>query len=300
MSATGVNQREVADVIRQHGGTVSNIVHQRVDFLVATSAAVTRNTQAVRKARDKFLLPLVSPEFVSVSVARGGMCDPKMFVPRANDVLVPDEDAAGTSAQRSMAAGPITLHGLGVPADGRIEVLVEMDGGAELQWPSHVSAGASNRLFELIYQALPEQGYDEAVPSRVRFDAVGVSADGVPAGWAGRLWDVEEGTWRPWRPSCTPSKADHKNLVSHTSVSSMGPPEVITRPTIVTGDHPGQPGATRRHTLRRGKAPRWWTRWTGGWGGCSRLVARPNSSRMAGTQAGAHSRARHRSIAKQR
>ena len=46
-------------------------VHRRVDYLVASALAVRRGTQAVRKARDKFGVAVVTPAFVFDSISAG-------------------------------------------------------------------------------------------------------------------------------------------------------------------------------------------------------------------------------------
>ena len=66
-----VNRRTLEDEISRGGGTLSNTVHRRVDIVVASEQALRRKTQAVRNARDKFGIALVSPAFVGDSLRAG-------------------------------------------------------------------------------------------------------------------------------------------------------------------------------------------------------------------------------------
>ena len=70
LSATGPNQDELATLIDRHGGTVSRLVHKRVDVLVATEEAVRVNSERVRKAHA-LGIPLVSPAFVHDALKAG-------------------------------------------------------------------------------------------------------------------------------------------------------------------------------------------------------------------------------------
>ena len=81
LSATGEHQGQLQKIIEQNGGVVSRSVHRRVDLLVATDAAIKRDTQAVRKARNKFSIPLVLPSFVHTSVADGMRCEASAHTP---------------------------------------------------------------------------------------------------------------------------------------------------------------------------------------------------------------------------
>ena len=53
VSTTGVPQKQIEQLVTSHGGAISKIVHRRINFLIATNAAVAKNTQAVRKAREE-------------------------------------------------------------------------------------------------------------------------------------------------------------------------------------------------------------------------------------------------------
>ena len=106
LSAGGgeVSQRELAALIAKHGGAVSNTIHKRVDFVVASERAVRRNTQAVRKARDKFGIPLVTPQFVVDSARAKRLCDHAEYAPAARAPR-----AAAAPAPAPVAAAP-TSH----------------------------------------------------------------------------------------------------------------------------------------------------------------------------------------------
>ena len=81
ISATGTPQGELRKLIERHGGFVSQTVHKKVDLLVVSHRAVQRNTQKVRKARDKFAIPLVLTTFVNDSVASGEWCAVEDYAP---------------------------------------------------------------------------------------------------------------------------------------------------------------------------------------------------------------------------
>ena len=76
-----LGRRSLEELIVSRGGVISNTVHRRVSYVVASDRAVRRNTQAVRKARLKFGIPLVTPEFVSSSARAGAIANPDDYVP---------------------------------------------------------------------------------------------------------------------------------------------------------------------------------------------------------------------------
>lgn len=204
VSSTGVPQKAIEALVARHGGAVSNVVHRRVDYLVCTEAAIRKNTQAVRKAVDKFSIPLVSPAFLHDSIADGAVKDAAAYAP-----------SVGTSEPNKKKPAAATLEAFGAPSHGRIEVLVELTDFPEQWWPLRVAAtSADGRNFDIVYERLPSVGYDEESPSRARFDPAGTSAEGVPDGAMGRLWDGDEQCWRPWRleggaaPPRVPSKPE--------------------------------------------------------------------------------------------
>jgi hypothetical protein len=189
----GVSQREIAKCIREHGGEVSNIVHRRVDLLVATGLALQRNTQAVRKAQKHGLL-LVTPDFLIDSVDAGTLMDPADYPPDQ------DLDTISDKAPREGATpGMVGLN------SGHLEVQVEMSDDPPLVWwPAHIGqatdegdSGPRGRLpCSLTYLPLPERGYNEPTESRCMLDCE--CAIGCGSG-VRRLWDLEEAIWRPWR-----------------------------------------------------------------------------------------------------
>lgn len=82
MSATGLKQKELKKLIERHGGSVARILHRRVHLLVATEIAVRRNTQKVRKARDKGIA-IVTPAFLHDSLKAGEvLSDVAAYEPR--------------------------------------------------------------------------------------------------------------------------------------------------------------------------------------------------------------------------
>ena len=192
LSVAGESQKAIEHLVVSHGGSISKIVHRRVDLLVVTPEAVARNTQHVRKARDKYSIPLVTTAFLSDSVSAGELRDPLEYRPASS--------SGGDGASPPPPQPPADLPGaLGFPSVGTfaIEVFVELCDSPAVWWPVTVSSPPTGKLFDIVYESLPAVGYDEPSPSRGRFDPR--AADGVPDGAAGRVWDVDEGTWRPWR-----------------------------------------------------------------------------------------------------
>ena len=196
LSAGGVSQAQLAEDIKAAGGVVSNTVHKRVNFLVATPYALEKNTQWVRKARTKFQhVVLVLPEFVAASALAGSLCDPALFSPAA----------PASSSRESKPPKGATLAEAGLKVGDTIEVLVEMVDEPTIQWwPTTLEAPpASNpltRAHPIVYLPLPSREYDEPNPSRARFEAACDEPDSTaePA-TSGRLYDLEEGEWREWR-----------------------------------------------------------------------------------------------------
>ena len=82
LTVSGVSRVELRKLIERHGGLVSNTVHAKVDLVVATERAVRLNTQFVRKARDKFGIPLVTPAFVLDTIAAGEWQDVLQYEPK--------------------------------------------------------------------------------------------------------------------------------------------------------------------------------------------------------------------------
>merc|ERR1712087_397567 len=76
-----LSQRELAAIIVQHGGKISNTVHRKCHMLVASEQAIRRNTQAVRKAQHKFNIPIVSVEDVLQVAETGQACLPTKSQP---------------------------------------------------------------------------------------------------------------------------------------------------------------------------------------------------------------------------
>ena len=230
LSTHGDSQKELEELIVAQGGSVARFVHARVSLLLATDAALTNNTQAVRKGR-KFGVPIVRPAFLRDSVAASRLLDVE------DPIYAPKEDAAGSvgasacstadEAAPPRGAGAPALEAVGLSSNEVIEVLVEMSDEPTLQWwPARVSAGgtsASGRqgLHSLVYQPLATRGYEDEVASRARFDPE-----------RDRLWDADEAIWRPWRrlaaaaaaaapnPKPTALKAGHEN---HESVVEGAP-----------------------------------------------------------------------------
>ena len=117
VSATGESQGALAALITAGGGTVVKIVNSSVDYVVATPLAVRRRTQAVRKARDKFGVPLVLPAFVRDALAKGALGDAAAYEPRADAVVQQQGRPASSASLASLGLKPgsVTL-GLGVRA----------------------------------------------------------------------------------------------------------------------------------------------------------------------------------------
>ena len=134
LSATGESQGALAALITAGGGTVVKIVNSSVDYVVATPLAVRRRTQAVRKARDKFGVPLVLPAFIRDALATGALGDAAAYEPRA-DAVVKQEGRPASSA---------SLASLGLKPGSAISVLVEMsDDPVEQWWPTAVHPNPS-------------------------------------------------------------------------------------------------------------------------------------------------------------
>ena len=202
ISTTGVSQKEVEQLISRHDGLLSKIVHRRVHFLITTDAAVEKNTQAVRKARDKYGIPLVRLDFLYDSIAKGGLQDASAYAPsEPKPGKCITTDTTGTTTKTP------SLAALGVGSNGRLEVLVELSDLPDQWWPVRlVSDTPSGRYFDIVYEALPEVGYEEETPSKARFDPAGREAVGLPEGAMGQLWDGDEQIWRPWRRPCATAK----------------------------------------------------------------------------------------------
>ena len=201
LSASGVNQSQLAAEIQRNGGRFSRTVHKRVDFLVVTREAVRRDTQPVRKVRRKFTgVQMVLPEFVHDSARAGAICDPATYAPEPHRKAGSVETAqpAGSSGQSKRVR---TLAEIDLIAGQQIEVLVEMDGDPPVVWwPATVKAptpGAVMGAHPIEYISLPSRGYPDVTPSRARFER---ASDGdAPIKADGKLYDLDEGVWRPWR-----------------------------------------------------------------------------------------------------
>ena len=79
---------------------MSSTVHKRIDFVVASERAVRRNTQTVRKANDKFGLPLVTPRYIVDSITQGSPCDPAMYAPKPRQKRLPAALSDGGATSR--------------------------------------------------------------------------------------------------------------------------------------------------------------------------------------------------------
>ena len=220
LSCTGVPQKELEDLISKHGGTISSVVHKRVTFVVATEAAISKNTQAVRKAKGKFAIPLVTPQFLRDSITAGRLLDATEYMPIMS-TLAPASPAAADEAVGMQSR--------------RIEVFVEMT-EVDQWWPVRVSAApVDERHYDIVYEPLPACGYDEETPSKARFDPAGKAAKGVPDGALGRLFDCNEQCWRPWRdvggssssaappPAGAPTVAPERPAVVPACLPAVGP-----------------------------------------------------------------------------
>ena len=208
LSATGVRQIDLEREIKTHGGKISRTIHKRVDFLVATPAALRRNTQAVRKAKQKFTeIVMVTPEFVHSSVLAGAMSgDPSSFA--VSEAAEASTAATATGTSSATATGPrgASLAEIGMQSGACIEVLVEMsDEPLEQWWPARVEAPSDGGwIHPIAYLPLPSRGYSAETPSKARFGRVSAANKSTPpadqpVGADGRLYDVDEGVWRPWR-----------------------------------------------------------------------------------------------------
>ena len=207
LSASGVSQAALEQTIVQNGGKMSRTIHKRVHFLVATPVAVQRSTQAVRKVQRKFTeVAMVTPEFVQASIEAGVLLLDKLesFRPAtSSERSLPPTAAPEVAGVAAASSGPrgASLQDIGLRSGERIEVLVEMCDAIEplMQWwPSCVSApeDGSGSVHPIVYEPLPARGYDEETPSRARFK----DAPAPPEfGGDGRLYDLDEGVWRPWR-----------------------------------------------------------------------------------------------------
>ena len=210
LSGDALSQKELGNLITQHGGSISNLVHRRVDFLIATGLAVLRNTQAVRKARKNEVM-LVRPSFIFDSIEAGSLLDPADYEPDPSDIDANERPREGS-----------TMAAVGLQPGESFEVQVEMSDPPPLVWwpvrcTPRSKVDGSVPLHDLIYLPLLSRGYDEETPSRCTFDA---------APGAQRLWDADEAVWRSWRrmgaPALTaaPAAVDDHNPVDEPAVPS--------------------------------------------------------------------------------
>lgn len=146
LSASGTNQGELQKLIERHGGSVSRTVHKKVDVLVVSQKAMQRNTQHVRKARDKFGIPLVLPNFVHESLSHGEWLATEDYAPSVASTASASASNAATkfkwrrAIRQALRAAPeqtLQLKPL------RQQVLAEFGGDA---WASLAGADAK-RLF---------------------------------------------------------------------------------------------------------------------------------------------------------
>ena len=146
LSASGTNQGELQKLIERHGGSVSRTVHKKVDVLVVSQKAMQRNTQHVRKARDKFGIPLVLPNFVHESLSHGEWLATEDYAPSVASTASASASNAATkfkwrrAIRQALRAAPeqtLQLKSL------RQQVLAEFGGDA---WASLAGADAK-RLF---------------------------------------------------------------------------------------------------------------------------------------------------------
>ncbi|KAL1496393.1 hypothetical protein AB1Y20_016348 [Prymnesium parvum] len=180
LSAASLSQKELSALIVQHGGRVSNLVHRRVDYLLASPLAVQRNTQAVRKAA-KHSLPVLRPSYALDSIAAARPLDPADYL--AHPAPAPAAPAAPAPPCRGARLRD---------AIRRLEVCVEMAAPPSPVWWA-ATRGArlagSPRRYALTYARLPSRGYEQPTPSQCVFKPGG-------GRW---LWDAEEEVWRRWR-----------------------------------------------------------------------------------------------------
>ena len=128
LSVPGAPRREIEETIRAHAGTISNTVHERVDYLIATPTAIARNTQAVRKARGKFGIAVVTPPFVDEWVRTGAAPDTDTYAP-----------TRGTNEMRKPATAPPPPAAAVLSATASIWVSVEMaDPPSPQRWPARL------------------------------------------------------------------------------------------------------------------------------------------------------------------
>lgn len=119
----GVSQRELTETIKRHAGVVSRTIHRKVQYLLASEQAVSRNTQAVRKANIKFGgIPLLRASFVDACVREGGLADlrPHLHPPRLS---------ARERAEASKLSTPVEVTGR-VASPG-VDMGVEPSGNRE-------------------------------------------------------------------------------------------------------------------------------------------------------------------------
>jgi hypothetical protein len=195
-----------------------------VDFLVVTPAALLKNTQAIRKARQKFQsVRLVLPDFVHASISGGALCDPTDYAPAPTSG---DTNGSVTSAARRPRGA--ALAEVGLEAGAHLEVLVEMSDEPLLQWwPATVHApvaGLSATAHPLTYHPLPARGYDEPTESRARFECASDGSERPPDA-DGQLYDLEEGVWRPWRKEASSAVA-----CANASTAVLRPPATLPPP----------------------------------------------------------------------
>mmetsp|Transcript_11879 Transcript_11879/g.20023 ORF Transcript_11879/g.20023 Transcript_11879/m.20023 type:complete len:310 (-) Transcript_11879:188-1117(-) len=228
-NGTAISQRDLGALISNAGGVVSRIVHTRVDMVIATPTALLRGTQAVRKARDKFNIPLVSPAFIFDALEIGALP-----ANQADYTPVAQAPADSASSRPSEGISPVSL-GL-VQADESkepkaVEVLVEMDfEPIDQWWPAHftcmltASPRHSALACELVYEVLPSRGYDEPSTSKA---IIGAKSTNV-GGW---LWDVYEEVWRAWRlaTSTTTAAVTMAPLQPKAETTSMPKPSRIRK-----------------------------------------------------------------------
>ena len=127
LSVPGAPRLEIEETIRAHAGTISNTVHARVDYLIATPTAIARNTQAVRKARGKFGIAVVTPSFVDEWVRTSAAPDTEAYAPTR------DTD------ERKPAKATVPPAVAALSATTRIWVSVEMaDPPSPQRWPARL------------------------------------------------------------------------------------------------------------------------------------------------------------------
>ena len=131
-----LSQSEFAIIIRNYGGTISNTIHKRVDFVLASQRAMKRRTQKVRKA-EKLGILLVDPTFIHASIAAGEVCDPTSYpalrieacardgTPRSRRYLCEGQSSlaedrdGGRNPSKRVAIMPSSMSPTTNPADSR-------------------------------------------------------------------------------------------------------------------------------------------------------------------------------------